>query len=369
MPTRSTAGRRSGAAPRCPGGRPAGRRPATIARASLDSRRLGTVGASGANRIGTGDSSCSSVSTSTSVRLASCISNRSSGILSNLRRSALLAERSAARSAVARAALLAWWATTDAPEPSVSRPVRTPRPAVLATDPVAPAATDAALVAAATAPERRRPEPASETSPATPEPLAAGPGCASCPLPGADRSVLTGRAGPAGGRPAPRGGPLRAAGRLIATPPVAGSRGSGLVRATTVRAAATEPGASRPRPGPPPGKSWSATSAGERGPPSPARAAVTSTSMSYGTPAAISEGAATPDTSRGAASRPESEPGSGHRPVKPAYSKPARATASAREASSAGRSSSPSRAASVARPLTLTVPSGSTRTSRGVRTA
>ena len=90
-------------------------------------------------------------------------------------------------------------------------------------------------------------------------------------------------------------------------------------------------------------------------------------SRSRGTPAAISEGTATPPGTRGAAPRPAPPAPSGHSPVRPAYASATTPTASRRAASSASASSWPARTAAVSRPRSRMSPSEVRRTSSGVR--
>ena len=160
--------------------------------------------------------------------------------------------------------------------------------------------------------------------------------------------------------------PERAEGGL-ATPPVTRSRSRGSVRLPGSRRTSRT---SRPAPtgvgdqGP----ICSTSSPGVCGPPSSDSVCRATKSRSGGTPAAISDGAATPPITRGAASRPESGPGSGQRLVSNAYVSATSETVSPRVAWSGGMSSASTSAASVASPRTLTDPSASRNTDRGVST-
>ena len=115
------------------------------------------------------------------------------------------------------------------------------------------------------------------------------------------------------------------------------------------------------------GATWRAKSPGLVGPWSSLRVSRQMASRSRGTPAAISEGAATPPGTRGAAPSPDPPAPSGHRPVRPAYARATTPTASRRAASSASVPSSPTRTAAVSRPRRRMSPSGVRRTSSGLR--
>ena len=225
------------------------------------------------------------------------------------------------------------WHRMPRPRPRLPSPVAADRvPAVAA--PAAPAApATAAPPARAASPRRARPSSAAGSS-AAGSSGATGGGTTGC-------SSVVGSRGPS----------------TRSKPSGSSAGGAGAVRVTG-RPSTWREGQ---------GATWRAKSPGLVGPWSSLRVSRQMASRSRGTPAAISEGAATPPGTRGAAPSPEPPAPSGHRPVRPAYVRATTPTASRRAASSASVTSSPTRTAAVSRPRRRMSPSGVRRTSSGLR--